>query len=52
MLMGEGREDAAADAEVGSPHVSAFLGVVKAEGQLSEVVRVHERCPPWRGVGG
>ena len=49
MLMGESREDAAADAEVGSPHVSAFLGVVKAKGEFPKVVRGHERCPFWQG---
>src|SRR5262245_36244703 len=44
MLMGEGRKDAAADAEVGSPHVSVFLGAVEAKGDFSKIVRVHERC--------
>src|SRR5262245_22291538 len=42
MLVGERREDAAADAEVRGTHVSAFLGVVEAKGQFSKVVRVHE----------
>ena len=30
--MGESREDASADAEVGGAHVGAFLGVVKTKG--------------------
>ena len=47
--MGESREDAAADAEVGGADVRAFLGIVKAKGQFPEVVRVHERCPFWQG---
>src|SRR5438445_13160201 len=42
MPMGERREDAAADAEVGSPHVTALLGIVKAKGQFPEVIRGHE----------
>jgi hypothetical protein len=48
MLVGEGREDAAADAEVGSAHVNALLGVVKTKGEFSKVVRVHEAAfaPP------
>jgi hypothetical protein len=50
MLVGEGREDAAADAEVGSPHVSALLGVVEAEGDLPEVVRGHETDLSGRGL--
>ena len=45
MFMGESREDAAADAEIGSTQVGAFLRAVKAKGQFSEVVRVHERYP-------
>ena len=32
MFMGESREDVAADTEVGSTHVGAFLGAVKAKG--------------------
>ena len=47
--MGESREDAAADAEVGSTQVGAFLSAVKAKGQFSEVARVHERRPFWQG---
>ena len=42
MLVGEGREDVAADAEVGGAHVSGFLGVVKTKGEFSKVARVHE----------
>jgi hypothetical protein len=51
MLVGEGREDVAADAEVCGAHVSAFLGVVKTKGEFSEVVRVHEAgfAPPFLG---
>src|SRR5262245_57297049 len=50
MLMGEGREDTTADAEVASTHVSIFLGVVKTEGQFPKVVRVHETDFPGGGV--
>src|SRR6516165_526668 len=42
MLVGEGREDVAADAEVCGAHVSAFLGFVKTKGEFPKVVRVHE----------
>ena len=48
--MGEGREDAAADAEVDSPHVSALLGIVKAKGELSEVVHGHESALTGRDL--
>jgi MinD-like ATPase involved in chromosome partitioning or flagellar assembly len=51
MLMREGREDVAADAEVGSAHVSALLGVVKAKGELSKVVGVHGAAFSDRDVG-
>ena len=51
MLMGEGRKDATPDAEVGSPHVTAFLSVVKAKGQFPEVVHGHGRGPQAAGAG-
>src|SRR3954447_15686041 len=47
MLMGKSRKDAAAYAEVGSAHVGAFLGAVKAKGDVSKIACVHERCLAW-----
>ncbi len=42
---GEGGEDAAVYAEVGTAHVGGFFGAFEAEGDAAEVVDVHPECP-------
>ena len=42
MLHGEGREDAAADSEVGCAHVRTFLRSVEAQRHLTKVFRIHQ----------